>query len=214
MVGLEACCESRDFPILAYDDPIAHLWIKNVHNEDHSGITRTVAKSRRKFWVLKARKIAKAVKRSCYTCRLLEKILAQQQMAPLPRARQVMSPTFQDISVDLIGPVEIRGTVNKRSRKKVWGLVITCLATRAVHLDVTDGKCPYNFTTIHRNPRKSPLHLLRQRHATESRCERVGIVGNREQDSVGFCTSRGPTSKRRHRVLGKVDQTYVTPRGW
>ena len=138
MEGLEACYESRDFPILAYDDPIAHLWIKSVHNEDHSGITRTVAKSRRKFWVVKARKIAKAVKRSCYTCRLLEKVLAQQQMAPLPRARQVMSPTFQDISVDLIGPVEIRGTVNKRSRKKVWGLVITCLATRAVHLDVTD----------------------------------------------------------------------------
>ena len=49
-----------------------------------------------------------------------------------------MSPTFQDISVDLIGPVEIRGTVNKRSRKKVWGLVITCLATQAVHLDITD----------------------------------------------------------------------------
>ena len=26
--GLEACYETNDFPILAYDDPIAHLWIK------------------------------------------------------------------------------------------------------------------------------------------------------------------------------------------
>ena len=143
--GLEACYESKDFPILTYDDPIAHLWIKSVHNEDHSGITRTVAKSRRKFWVVKARKIAKAVKRSCYTCRLLDKVLAQQQMAPLPKSRQVMSPTFHDISLDLIGPWEIRDTVKKRSRKKVWGLVITCLATRAVHVDVTED---YSMDTV------------------------------------------------------------------
>ena len=136
--GLQSCYESNDFPILAYDDPIAHLWIKSVHNEDHSGVTRTVAKSRRKFWIIKARKIAKTVKRSCYRCRLLDKVLAQQQMAPLPNSRLTMSPTFQDISLDLFGPMEIRDTVKRRTKKKVWGLVITCLATRAVHNDVTE----------------------------------------------------------------------------
>ena len=47
--GIESCCESRDIPTLAYDDPIAHLWIKSVHNEDQSGIAGTMAKSRHKF---------------------------------------------------------------------------------------------------------------------------------------------------------------------
>ena len=28
MEGLEECYESKDFPIFAYDDPMAHLWIK------------------------------------------------------------------------------------------------------------------------------------------------------------------------------------------
>ena len=57
--GLQTCYESKDFPILAYDDPIAHLWIKSVHNEDHSGVTRTVAKSRRKFGSSKQEKLPK-----------------------------------------------------------------------------------------------------------------------------------------------------------
>ena len=78
-------------------------------------------------------------------CRLLDKALAQQQMAPLPKSRQVMSPTFQDISLDLIGPVEIRDTVKRRTRKKVWVLVITCLVTRAISIDVTED---YSMDTV------------------------------------------------------------------
>ena len=64
--------------------------------------------------------------------------MAQQLMAPLPTARQVMPPTFHEISLDLFGAFEIRDTVKKRCRKKVWGLIINCLVTRAVHIDVTE----------------------------------------------------------------------------
>ena len=49
-----------------------------------------------------------------------------------------MTPTFYEISLDEFGPYEIRETVNKRKRKKVWGIIFTCLASRAIHIDVTE----------------------------------------------------------------------------
>ena len=36
------------------------------HEEDHSGVTRTVAKSRRKFWIIKARRLAQKIRYMCY----------------------------------------------------------------------------------------------------------------------------------------------------
>ena len=98
--GLKMHYGADQFPILAHDDPIAYLWIKKVHEEDHGGVTKTVAKSRRKFWIVRARKLAEKVKRSCYECRRYDKILAQQIMAPLPSSRLVMSPAFHEISLD------------------------------------------------------------------------------------------------------------------
>ena len=39
-------------PILTYKDPLAYLWIKHIHEEAHTGVLRTVAKSRRKYWII------------------------------------------------------------------------------------------------------------------------------------------------------------------
>ena len=48
--GFKAHYGNERFPILTYKDPLSHLWMKHVHAEDHSSVTRTVAKSRRKYW--------------------------------------------------------------------------------------------------------------------------------------------------------------------
>ena len=85
--GMKSNYNADSFPILTYRDPLSNLWTKEAHDEDHSGITKIVAKSRRKFWIIKARIIAQNVKRSCYNCRLLDERLALHQMAPLPDCR-------------------------------------------------------------------------------------------------------------------------------
>ena len=108
------------FPSLTYKDPLAHIWIQHIHNEDHSGITKTVAKSRRKFWVIRARKLAEQIKSGCYTHSDLDKELAQQLMAPLPDSSVMIAPTFYT-AMDFYGPMEIRNTVKQHTRKKVWG---------------------------------------------------------------------------------------------
>ena len=127
-----------EFPILTYKDPLSQIWMTQVHNEDHSGITRTVAKSRRKFWIVRARRLAEFIKRHCYTCRLLDAQMAQQKMAPLPQSRTMIAPPFFIISMDLFGPIIIRDTVKKRVHKKVWGVIFNCTVTRAIHLDLTE----------------------------------------------------------------------------
>ena len=126
------------FPILAYNDPLSFIWMQHTHNEDHSGITKTVAKSRRKFWIVRGRKLATKVKRSCYECRRMDKELAEQQMAPLPDSRLKVAPTFHITSMDLCGPYEIRDTVKQRTKKKVWIVIFNCTVVRAVYIDLTE----------------------------------------------------------------------------
>ena len=136
--AMEAYYGTHEFPILVYKDPLSHIWMQHVHNEDHSGITKTVSKSRRKFWIVRGRRLAEKIKRSCYTCRAVDKKLAEQQMAPLPTSRTKISPTFHITSMDLFGPITIRDTVKQRTHKKVWGVIFNCTVTRAVYIDLTE----------------------------------------------------------------------------
>ena len=136
--GLKAHYDNDEFPILMYRDPHSFLWMKHVHEEDHSGTTRTVAKSRRKFWIVRGRKLADKIKYNCYRCRFLDIRMMKQQMAPIPRSRWMLSPPFYIISLDLTGPVLIKDTVKQRGKKKVWIVIYNCAATRAIHLDLTE----------------------------------------------------------------------------
>ena len=137
--GLKLNYNRDTFPILSPDDPLSLLWMFEVHCEEHSGTTKTLAKSRRRFWIVRGRRLAEKVRNSCYQCRLLDKQMAEQQMSPLPDCRLTVAPVFNVTSVDLFGPLEIRDTVKKRTPMKVWGLIATCASTRAIHLDVTES---------------------------------------------------------------------------
>ena len=147
--------------ILAFKDPLAFMWMKKVHRENHTGVQSTVAKSRRKFWIIKGARLAAQIRSSCYLCRLIDKILASQLMAPLPLSRQIVSPTFHEISLDLFGPFDIKGVVNKRTKKKVWGIIFNCLVTRAIHIDVSEDygaesviETVLKFTSLRGTPAK------------------------------------------------------------
>ena len=60
--GLRIHYDKTEFPILAYNDPIAYLWIKLIHDEDHGGNTKVVAKARKKFWIIRAAKLAEKIR--------------------------------------------------------------------------------------------------------------------------------------------------------
>ena len=52
--GLKLHYGVEEFPILTYNNPVSYLWLKKMRNEDHGGITKVVAKSRRKYWIIRA----------------------------------------------------------------------------------------------------------------------------------------------------------------
>ena len=161
--GLQKHYGPVEFPILTYSDPLAYLWMKKVHDENHTGIISTVSKSRRKYWIIRARSLAKKIKNSCYRCRLVDKLLAQQLMSPLPLARLRPSPAWFVTSMDIFGPITIKDSVKQRTKKKVWGVIFNCLASRAVHIDVSEDYGTDSILQVIRRficVRKSPSEIL------------------------------------------------------
>ena len=59
-------------------------------------------------------------------------------MAPLPIARLKPAPAWHYISLEYFGPFDTKGEVNKRDRGKGNGVIVNCMQTRAVHLEL----CP------------------------------------------------------------------------
>ena len=134
-----------EFILLPYNHQFTKLLIQKLHSEDHAGIESTLAKLQSKFWVPKARKIIKSVKAKCVKCRVLDKKFVSQKMSFLPDERIKPSPPFFYTSLDLFGPFIIRNTVKSRTTKKVYGLILNCMVTRAVHLELVEGYDTQSF---------------------------------------------------------------------
>ena len=60
-------------------------------------------------------------------------------MGPLNEKRLKPSPPFYNSALDLFGPFMIKDTVKGRTRKKVYGIIINCLVTHVVYIDLVEG---------------------------------------------------------------------------
>ena len=129
----------EELVILDPNHPYTYLVLKYFHDQDHCSDDRTVWKSRNKFWIPQARRLAKKIRSKCYRCRLLVKLNCQQMMSPLPEERVLPTPAWTYTSIDLFGPIEHVDMVRKRLKEKCWGVIFTCMVSRAVHLDLTQG---------------------------------------------------------------------------
>ena len=104
----------------------------SFHCLTHSGVKASVAKSRLFYWIPQAGKLMKPIKRNCIKCRLLDAEALTQLMAPVPPFRLHASPPWYHTMLDLFGPIEVRGFVHRRTFRKTWGVIFTCLNSRAV----------------------------------------------------------------------------------
>ncbi|NRA93174.1 MAG: hypothetical protein HRU26_10915 [Psychroserpens sp.] len=129
----------EELPILDHNHPYTRLVLKNFHEQEHSSDDRTVWKSRVKYWIPQARRIVRTIRKECYRCRLLTRKNVQQMMAPLPDQRVLPTPVWTYTSLDLFGPLEHVDMVKKRMKEKCWGIIFTCMVSRAVHIDLTQA---------------------------------------------------------------------------
>jgi transposase InsO family protein len=127
--------DERRPALLPYDHHLSTLIVCDAHETSHSGVATTVAKIRRKYWVIKAHRIAKVVKQRCTTCRKLEAKVETQLMATLPPCRlQPCTPPFLYSTMDYFGPINVK--VGRNKTVKHYGVVFTCMNTRAIHCEI------------------------------------------------------------------------------
>ena len=136
LVNAEVPKEVKHPIILPCSHHISQLIVKNYHDlTGHTGVERTLAETRLKFWIIKGRTVVRQVLSKCITCRRLRAPTETQLMADLPASRvSPNEPAFYRVGVDYFGPFTIK---QGRSNVKRYGCIFTCLTTRAVHIEIS-----------------------------------------------------------------------------
>lgn len=109
----------------------------------HSGIDMVLSSVRKQFWVTSGKYAVKRIIDKCFKCRKRSAPFGKQFMAPLPSARVTPDkPPFSATGVDYFGPIYVK---QGRSQVKRYGCLFTCLASRAVHIEVAHSLTTDSF---------------------------------------------------------------------
>lgn len=111
------------------------LLVKDQHERTaHQLANATIAAIRRRFWVPQVRVLLNSIQSRCVVCkrRSAMPVPPVQGQLPADRLTPYVRP-FTSTGLDYFGPVNV--SVGRR-REKRWVAVFTCLAIRAVHLEV------------------------------------------------------------------------------
>lgn len=139
--------ETRHPALLPSDHWISVLITRHAHQYGHSGVAATTGKTRRKFWILKATKLSKSVKSKCVFCREMAHKAETQLMADLPVLRLAPhTPPFYYTACDYFGPYNVK--IGRSKTAKHYGVIFTCLNTRAVHLELAVDLTTMEFIQV------------------------------------------------------------------
>ncbi|XP_065095682.1 uncharacterized protein LOC135717496 [Ochlerotatus camptorhynchus] len=128
--------DSDKYPIvLPRAHPATHLIVANVHQHYHHQYHEACVNLVRKdFYIPRVRTVCDQVRRNCQLCKIRGAIPAPPAMGPLPKSRvAVFVRPFSYVGVDFFGPFLV---LVGRHHEKRWGVIVTCLTTRAIHLEL------------------------------------------------------------------------------
>ena len=138
------------------------LLVKFYHTIScHSGPQYVLSQIRKCYWLLKGISTIKKYTGNCFDCKRLAAKPMKQIIAPLPQLRVTpYKRCFAATSTDYMGPLLVQCG---RSTQKRWFCVFTCLATRAIDIQVAWGlstDCCINAFRRFMCARGSPLEVL------------------------------------------------------
>ncbi|XP_055543781.1 uncharacterized protein LOC129729296 [Wyeomyia smithii] len=140
--------------ILPQKHHITKLIVRSVHERYlHRGDNTVIGVLQLDYWIMNVRAVLRNVKKCCQKCILMHAKPANPFMAPLPTCRTLLDvPPFTNTGVDYFGPFEV---LVHRSTEKRWGVIFTCLSSRAVHIEMAEKMdtdtflmCLSNFQSI------------------------------------------------------------------
>ena len=179
--------------ILPKGHHVSELIIRHFHESVHhqgrlitSGAVREAG-----YWVVGAHRMISSLIESCVNCKKLRGATLTQHMANLPPDRTETSPPFTNVGFDVFGPWEIsmRRLRGGAANAKRWGLIFTCLSSRAIHIEVLETMDANSFICALRR-----FFAIRG-SVTKLRCDRgTNFVGGKSQ---------------LEQALSEIDQTRV-----
>ncbi len=124
--------------ILPSHHHVVDLILKHLHQIcGHQGRNHVLSELRKKYWVIKAGVAVKNLVKKCVVCRRQNARVIEQKMADLPSCRVKSEvPPFTFTGMDYFGPFEVK---QGRSIKKRYGVVFTCMASRAIHIEIASS---------------------------------------------------------------------------
>ena len=123
--------------ILPKASSLTELLVRHTHLIGHVGKNFVITKIRERFWIFGLKRLANRIVSKCVHCRKQFASIGEQKMSDLPHDRvNVPEHAFANVGLDYFGPFEVK---QGRSKVKRYGCIFTCLASRAVHLEVASS---------------------------------------------------------------------------
>ena len=115
----------------------------------------------RGFWIIGGSTAVATHISKCVTCRKLRGKVQDQKMADLPVDRLEPAPPFTFCAVDYFGPWNIK---EGRNEVKRYGVLFTCMSSRAIHLESANSLDTNSFIDAFRRftCRRGPIRQLRR----------------------------------------------------
>ena len=105
---------------------LTHLLMDRAHKEcGHRGRDAALARFRQKYKVAQGNKIVQSTESKGQWGKLRDVKFGEQEMGRLPESRLEPSSPFTYTMVDLFGPYEVRGEIQKRTSGKAYGVIFT-----------------------------------------------------------------------------------------
>ncbi|XP_076810887.1 uncharacterized protein LOC143453439 [Clavelina lepadiformis] len=135
--------------ILPSRHEVTGLVVNHYHAmQGHCGTLHVLASIREKFWIVRGHSAVRYYLKRCLPCRVWKAKTGEQLMAPLPEARVTPGHRpFTNTGVDYMGPLMVK---QGRSQVKRYGCIFTCLATRAIHIEIAFSLETSSFISAYR----------------------------------------------------------------
>ena len=158
--------------IVPKESHLAFLLIHHYHGTvHHQGrvITEGAIRSAG-FWILGGKRTISKVISQCVTCKRVRGKVCVQKMGDLPIDRVTPSPPFTYVGVDLFSPwyIKTRRTRNTVIENKRWGVLFTCLVSRAIHIETVEEMSTSSFINALKRfiSIRGPVKLMRSDRGT------------------------------------------------
>ena len=153
--------------ILPRKPHVTKLIIRHCHDAvKHQGLGMTHNELRQRgYWVIGGVSAVSNLISKCVTCKKLRATVQQQKMADLPSDRMEPAPPFTYSAVDYFGPFVIK---EGRKQVKRYGVLFTCMASRAIHIETANSLETDSFINALRRflAERGPIRQIRSDRGT------------------------------------------------